>query len=368
MLVHICCSVDSHYFLQELKKLYPNEKMIGFFYNPNIHPKEEYDLRLFDVKRSCDSLGVDLIVGDYNLESWLDRVKGFEDAEEKGDRCTICFDERFLKSAALAMQLNEKYLTTTLLTSPMKSQNDLFNQGESIAKEYGLEFVSLDIRSNGGTQRQSKMAKDSNLYRQNYCGCVYALNKQRIRSSKIALEMFNNIGRQVLKGSASWTLDTFRELHRCEKNNIPHILQKNSINVYRLLSGYVCEQSSSSTDKNVIPSYIFTHSKSSKNLKSGEVLWSDIDYNGKKIMLGFCDNALFIDICSVNLVFGMNYKNTIDMLYNPPLYDDELAFRIKILGSESVKPFIVLDSMLSFLKINIDSVFQNVDIFEVIKL
>ena len=160
---------------EELKKLYPNEKMIGFFYNPNIHPKEEHDLRLFDVKRSCDSLGVDLIVGDYNLESWLDRVKGFEDAEEKGDRCTICFDERLLKSAALAMQLNEKYLTTTLLTSPMKSQNDLFNQGESIAKEYGLEFVSLDIRSNGGTQRQSKMAKDSNLYRQNYCGCEFSI-------------------------------------------------------------------------------------------------------------------------------------------------------------------------------------------------
>ncbi len=367
MLVHICCSVDSHYFLQELKEIYPNEKMIGFFYNPNIHPKEEYDLRLFDVKRSCSSLGIDLIVGDYNLESWLNKVKGFEDAEEKGDRCTICFDERLLKSAILAMQLNERYLTTTLLTSPMKSQSELFNQGESIAKIYGLEFISIDTRSNGGTQRQSKMAKDSNLYRQNYCGCIYALDKQRSRSNKVTLEMFNNIGKQVLKGSARWTLETFKELYEYERNNIPYILQKNNINAYRLLSGYVFEQLSASGVKNIIPSYIFTHSKSSKNLKTGDIIWKKIDFDGKKIMLGFCDNALFVDIDSINLVFNINYKNVIDMIYNPPLYNDELSFRIKILGSDSVKPFIVVDNFVSSLKINIDSIFQNIDIFEVIK-
>lgn len=366
MLVHICCSVDSHYFLQELKKVYPNEKLIGFFYNPNIHPKEEYDLRLFDVKRSCEILDIDLVIGDYDLESWLDRIKGFENAEEKGDRCTICFDERLLKSAIFAMQLNEKYLTTTLLTSPMKNQNDLFNQGKNIAKEYGLEFICLDTRSGGGTQRQSKLAKDSNLYRQNYCGCFYALEKQRNRSNKIALEMFSDIGKQVLKGDAQWTLNTFKELHKCEKNNIPHILQKDNTNIYRLLNGYVFKQDS--TSKDVIPSYIFTHSKSSRNLKSGNILWKEIDFDDKKIMLGFCDNALFIDINSINLVFGKNYKNTLDMLYDPPLYDDELAFRVKILGFESIKPFIVLDST-SFdnLKINIDSIFQNMDIFKVIK-
>ena len=364
MLVHICCSVDSHYFLQELKKIYPNEKMIGFFYNPNIHPREEYDLRLFDVKRSCEILNIDLVVGDYDLKSWLDKIKGFENAEEKGDRCTICFDERLLQSAIFAMQLNEKYLTTTLLTSPMKNQNELFNQGENIAKKYGLEFISLDTRSGGGTQRQSKLAKDSNLYRQNYCGCIFALEKQRERANKMTFEMFSDIGKQVLKGSAQWTLNTFKELHKLEKDNIPHILQKDNVESYRLLRGYVCDSS-----KKIIPSYIFTHSKSSKNLKSGNILWREMAFEDKKIMLGFCDNAMFIDIKSINSIFDKNYKNALDMLYNPPLYEKELAFRVKILGIESIKPFIVLDSIaFDNLKINIESVFQNIDIFKLIKL
>ncbi|RAX55349.1 hypothetical protein CCY99_01230 [Helicobacter sp. 16-1353] len=373
MLVHICCSVDSHYFLQELKKIYPNEKFIAFFYNPNIHPEEEYELRLFDVKRSCKILDIDLIVGDYDFISWFDKIKGLEYKEEKGERCSLCFDERLFKSAVLASQLDEKSLTTTLLASPMKRQNELFLLGDNIAKQFGLEFVKIDVRSDGGTQRQSKLAKDSNLYRQNYCGCFFALEKQRNRANKLAFELFNDIGGQILKGSIKWNLDIFIKLNKFERDKTPHILQKNTINAYRLLSGSVVKINpinQDSTKKSmVLPSYIFTHSKSVKNLKSGKIFWKKISFNNASIMLGFCDNALFIDINSINLIFKKDYKNVYDMIYNPPLYDDELEFRIKILGADSIKPFIVLDSMIDDnVKINIDSVFQNMDIFELIKL
>lgn len=373
MLVHICCSVDSHYFLQELKKFYPNEKFIAFFYNPNIHPEEEYKLRLFDVKRSCDILDIDLIVGDYDFISWLNEIQGLEDREEKGERCSVCFDERLLKSAILASQLGEKMLTTTLLASPMKSQKELFLQGENMAQQFGLEFIKIDVRSDGGTQRQSKLAKDSNLYRQNYCGCFFALDKQRNRSNKLSFELFNNIGGQILKGSAQWNLDIFSKLNRFEKDKIPFILQKNTINSYRLLRGFVTEIKTTNLDSSakyeILPSYIFTHSKSISNLKIIKISWKKVSFSDDFIMLGFCDNALFIDIKSINSAFTKSYKNVLDMIYNPPLYDDELQFRMKILGVDSIKPFIVLDSMIDGnIRINIDSVFQSMDIFELIKL
>ena len=78
MLVHICCSVDSHYFLQKIQEQYPDEKLVGFFYDPNIHPYSEYKLRLLDVQYSCDLLGIELIEGEYDLESWMHTVKGLE--------------------------------------------------------------------------------------------------------------------------------------------------------------------------------------------------------------------------------------------------------------------------------------------------
>lgn len=99
MLVHICCSVDSHFFLQKLQLEYPEETLIGFFYDPNIHPFSEYSLRLLDVKRSCQKLGIVLHVGEYDYEGWIEAVRGLENEPEKGKRCLVCFDNRLEKTA-----------------------------------------------------------------------------------------------------------------------------------------------------------------------------------------------------------------------------------------------------------------------------
>ena len=108
MLVHICCAVDSHYFLQKLRDDFPDERLIGLFYDPNIQPYSEYQLRLLDVKRSCKILNIELIEGDYDVESWLQSVKGYEREPEKGARCSICFDRRFDVSAQKADEIGEK--------------------------------------------------------------------------------------------------------------------------------------------------------------------------------------------------------------------------------------------------------------------
>ena len=106
--------------MSELKKAYPNENIIGFFYDPNIHPYSEYELRFLDVKRSCEKLKIPLFKGEYEYEAWLRAVKGYENEPEKGTRCEICFDTRMAKSVEFAAKLGEKKLTTTLLTSPKK--------------------------------------------------------------------------------------------------------------------------------------------------------------------------------------------------------------------------------------------------------
>lgn len=363
MLVHICCSVDSHYFLQELRKIYPSENLIGFFYNPNIHPSEEYELRLCDVRRSCENLGISLMVGDYEIMSWFNSVVGLENAEEKGERCEICFESRLTKTALLALNLGESKITTTLLASPLKSQNELFCLGEKIAQNYGLEFIKVDFRSNGGTQIQSNLAKTANLYRQNYCGCAFALLKQRERKNQIALELFNEIGGRALKGSAKYNIDIFRKVWALERENKPFILQKNTINAWRLLSGSV------KIDSKSINSYIFAHSKALKNQKIRAIRWHNVDFDSGKIFVGFSDNAIFLDMESINKIFGTSHKNALSMRYNPPQFDDELNLRTKLLGGDSIKPIIAIDlSISSNIMLNINAIFQSIDIFEVVEI
>ncbi len=189
MLVHICCSVDSHFFLQKLREAYPDEPLIGFFYDPNIHPYDEYRLRLLDVRRSCRKLGIVLWEGSYDYEAWINAVRGLEHEPEKGKRCNVCFDNRLEESAKKALELGEKIITTTLLTSPKKSLQQLEQALETIAQKYGLAIVVPDFRKDGGTQAQFALARDAMLYHQNYCGCVLALAKQREHQKRFADEV-----------------------------------------------------------------------------------------------------------------------------------------------------------------------------------
>lgn len=290
-LVHICCSVDSHHFLTQLKEKYPNKNFCGFFYNPNIHPFEEYQMRLFDVERSCEQLGIPLIEGEYNLSAWLEGSKGLEDAPEKGERCSYCFDFRLEKSAQIAIDTHCVEFTSTLLASPMKSQDELFKQGEAIAAKHNLSFLPIDVRSNGGTQTQNKLAKEANLYRQNYCGCLYALKTQREKSHKNPLELFSvlNIPKES-RNLPALRLQNFQTRTQLEQAQKPYRIIKRKVLQYRLLKGLLTIQNS------IIPSFICNYSMLNKPTKAKIEFWQDgIGYASKDGIL-FLKFSTFKDI------------------------------------------------------------------------
>ncbi|MCH5322960.1 MAG: epoxyqueuosine reductase QueH [Helicobacter sp.] len=270
-LVHICCSVDSHHFLLELQKNYPDKQFCGFFYNPNIHPYEEYQIRLSDVKRSCEQLGVPLYEGEYDIQSWFEGAKGLEEEPEKGERCGFCFDYRLERSAKMAQSLGCNAFTSTLLASPMKNQKELFRRGFEIAKQYHLDFLALDVRSGNGVELQNKRAKEAKLYRQNYCGCLFALKKQRQKSDKIPYELFSSLNLpKAERNLPKWRDKAFQSRNLLESQNKPYALVKRKVLCYRLLKGLLCD-----TKGQTIPSFILDYSYLKKPIKAKVECWQE---------------------------------------------------------------------------------------------
>ncbi|WP_238700246.1 epoxyqueuosine reductase QueH [Helicobacter jaachi] len=367
MLVHICCSVDSHHFLSELQKLYPDKEMIGYFYNPNIHPKSEYDLRLLDVERSCKMLGVRLIEGEYETNKWFAEVKGLEQEPEKGARCIKCFDSRLEKTAQIAHQMSIDIFTSTLLSSPLKEQQILFAEGDAIARHYGLDFLKIDVRSNGGTQRQSELANKDRLYKQTYCGCQFALSKQRETRKELPLELMSNIGKQIAPGSNEQRKAIFELRDKCEQESREYALYKQNKIIWRNLRS-VCIDG-----EEVISSYIITHSRSKDMIKTSTITYipqsiKDIESKPQNIEIGYArrDDSVFIDIHDANKLLGTHYKNAQDMLYHPPKYEDEFALRAALCGMDSINPIIIIDRRIKHsLKILIQAHFQESSIFAI---
>jgi len=166
-----------------------------FFYNPNIHPRREYDLRKSEDKRFCDKLGVEHIDVDYDVKDWFERVKGLEHEPERGIRCTACFDMRFERSALYAHEKGFKVFSSSLGISRWKNMEQINGCGERAAARYPeLSYWTYNWRKAGGSQRMIEVSKRERFYQQEYCGCVYSLrdtNKSRIErgKEKIAIGM-----------------------------------------------------------------------------------------------------------------------------------------------------------------------------------
>lgn len=364
VLVHICCSVDSHYFLSELQKAYPDKRFVGYFYNPNIHPRSEYDLRLLDVQRSCKMLDIELIEGEYELEEWLCGVKGLEDEPEKGARCVNCFDIRLQKTAKVALQNKIPTFSSTLLSSPMKEQQILFAEGDRIAEAYGLSFLKIDVRSKGGTQKQSELANKDRLYKQNYCGCQFALLKQREAQNQLPLELMSDIGGQILPGSNEQRMSVFAQRNECEQNGKDYVLYKKSVIIWRDLRSY-CLQNGI-----VIDSYIVAHSRSKNGVKTSDIVYIKhfCPNFGETISLGYAkkDESVFICLDDLNKIWGTGYKSVREMVYKPPLYERELELRDELCGRDSTNPIVILDHpQRHSLKIYINAHFQEGSIFAI---
>ena len=336
MLVHICCSVDSHYFLERIQEEFPNEKLIGYFYDPNIHPYSEYRLRYLDVEYSCKKLGITLIEGPYNLEEWLKKVKGMEHLPEKGDRCTVCYDDRLENSVNKAIELGESSFTTTLLISPKKSQEKLEIIGNYLENKTGIKFIFKDYRSGNGAQIQGLRVKENSLYRQNYCGCLFGLSSQREHQKKIMDEMFNPISNQILPESIEQRLELYKKRDELEESNKKYKIIKQRFLNYRLLSGKVV------VNNEPISSYIFAYSTINKNQTN-----SKIEYEKNGVNYLAKDEVKIITIDKFNEISNSRYKSTKELIFNPLKFEDEIIVRNKILNNPfDLSALIVVDKII----------------------
>ncbi|MDP3302357.1 MAG: epoxyqueuosine reductase QueH [Sulfuricurvum sp.] len=335
MLVHICCSVDSHFFMEKLQQEYPTEKLTGFFYDPNIHPYSEYQLRLLDVERSCKKLGIELIEGQYDFEDWMDAVRGLEKEPEKGARCEVCFDRRFEVSAHKALELGETSMTTTLLVSPQKSQDQLKKSGDAFHASHGVEFIAFDYRKNGGTNDQSRVSKTEQLYRQDYCGCIFGLTMQRDQQHKLMDEMFSPLCKQILPASIEERLELYSKRMDLEDANIPYKIIRERFLNYRLMRATV------KTDGKIIPSYPLIYSTINRTRAEGKI---EFELNGQHFLNR--EEVRFITIETFNTLTASNYKNTQELMFSAPSVETETALRAQLVSNPlNTSAIIVIDEI-----------------------
>lgn len=171
MLVHICCAPDALYVLDILKK---NYEVSGFFYNPNIHPRSEYDLRLKETQKVSRMLNVQLFDGEYDDERWFTITQKFKEAPEKGRRCDICYAVRLERTAQKASTFGFDIFTSVMSLSPWKKAGVLNRIGRMFAQRYKIDFLSADFKKKDGFRKSIELSKRQGLYRQNYCGCIYS--------------------------------------------------------------------------------------------------------------------------------------------------------------------------------------------------
>ena len=171
MLLHICCGPDACVPFLDYKDQY---EIIAFWYDPNIHPKAEYDKRLDAFKKVCEIEGIKWIEGEYDTDNFFEEIKGLEETPEQGAKCMRCYDMRLLRSVKKAKEQDCDIWTTTLLTSPHKTAEKLCQMGKHLEESQGVEFLDVHFRKNGGFDRSVKYTKKHDIYRQNYCGCIYS--------------------------------------------------------------------------------------------------------------------------------------------------------------------------------------------------
>jgi len=335
MLVHICCAVDSHYFLQKLHEEYPDEKLTGFFYDPNIHPYSEYYLRLLDVKRSCRILGIDLIEGEYDFENWLEAVRGLEHEPEKGARCSVCFDRRFEVSAQKASEMGESMFTSTLLTSPKKSLKQLETAGNFLAEKYGISFVAPDYRKASGTQEQNILAKEDALYRQDYCGCMYGLNIQRDQQQKLADELFVPLSKQIQPESIEERIALYeKRLELEDENKVYKIVKQRFLN-WRISMGLLRVR------KEVVAAHFLPYS----TLK-GEYSRGKVDYHTGTVHHMNRDEVKFITLETYNQLSNKSYPSVETLIYDPPTFNKELEIRTALgIGAYDLSAIVVVEKI-----------------------
>ena len=166
LLLHSCCGPCSSSVIERLRDYFD---ITVIYYNPNIEPKEEYEKRKSEQLRLLNELGIKFMDIDY-----LNKIKGYENEPENGLRCPLCFELRLDKTASKAKENNFDFFGTTLTVSPHKNSKIINEIGLKLEERYGVKFLLSDFKKEDGYKRSIELSKKYDLYRQDYCGCLYS--------------------------------------------------------------------------------------------------------------------------------------------------------------------------------------------------
>lgn len=178
LLLHSCCAPCSSYTLEYLSQYF---EITVFYFNPNISPIQEFEKRFDEQERLIHVLPakhkISLLKGEYDYNEFLQIAKGYEDVREGGERCFRCYRMRLEKTAKVAKEQGFDYFCTTLSISPLKNSQKINEIGYETAQKYGVQWLPSDFKKREGYKRSIEMSREYNLYRQNFCGCVYSKNQ-----------------------------------------------------------------------------------------------------------------------------------------------------------------------------------------------
>ena len=266
----------------------------------------------------------------------MQAVRGLEKEPEKGARCEVCFDKRFTVSAKKALELGEKKITTTLLVSPLKSQEQLKRVGDEFYKSHGVEFIAVDYRSGGGTQDQSRVTKEEQLYRQDYCGCIFGLTMQREQQNKLMDEMFSPISGQILPASIEERLALYTKRNELEDKGIAYKIVKQKFLNYR---EFKCKLISGKKD--ILDAYALSYSTLPRKKAQGR-----IDFIHEGIGYFNREEIRFLTREHFNTLTKSSFSSIKEIIYNPLSFEEEQQLRAQISGSNyDLSPIIVVEEL-----------------------
>jgi len=176
VLLHSCCAPCSSAIIECL--LANDIRPTVFYYNPNIYPQKEYEIRKAEAIRYTQSLGLDFVDADYNYAAWRETIKGMEDEPERGGRCLKCFLLRLGETARYASEHGFSYFTTTLASSRWKSLDQITEAGRRAAAQYpSVSYWEQNWRKGGLSERRNQIIKEYDFYNQQYCGCEFSMRR-----------------------------------------------------------------------------------------------------------------------------------------------------------------------------------------------
>lgn len=175
LMLHACCACCLSYVLEYLSEHF---EIYVLYYNPNITERNEYEYRKSEVERLILEMPlkrkVTVVDCEYDPNTYLQNIAGMENEPERGSRCNVCFEMRLKKTAEIAQQYGCDYFATTLTISPLKNSSIINSIGEQLESDFSVSYLGSDFKKKNGYKRSIELSKQYNLYRQNYCGCVFS--------------------------------------------------------------------------------------------------------------------------------------------------------------------------------------------------